>query len=133
MTTSANDLPKWMRDRWQDVGERVCDGLRELDLEIHRDYWFQRLDRPAQHTIIELRDPEFLTPDLLVVCAKAAAAENGEWTIYITYIDRKADKLVGLAGTKAGFVWQHSDEPWILRAVRDTNIRLSGAALPKID
>jgi hypothetical protein len=130
MTTSPKDLPQSWQDRWQEVGERVCDGLKAQGLEVHRDYWFHKLDLPHHRTIIELRDPELLTVDLLVVCAEAAAAEKDGWTIDITHIDRKADKLVGLAGTKAGFVWQVPNEPWIMRCVRDANIRLSGTALP---
>lgn len=132
METSAQEIRKAEQDRWQQICDRICDGLDDLHLEVNRDYWFHRPKRGHHRVLLELSNAELLTPTLLVACAKATSDENDDWTVIVAYIDRAADKLVSLAATSHGFVCQISNEPSVLRVVREANIRVSGTPLPRI-
>jgi hypothetical protein len=133
MEASASEIRKAERERWQQICDRICDGLDTLRLQVNRDYWFHQ-PKPAHHRVVlELSKAELLTPELLVTCAIATPDERDYWRVSVAYIDRQADKLVPLAATSGGFVSQISDQPWVLRAVREANIRVSGTPLPRIE
>jgi len=132
MEASASEIRKAEQDRWQQICDRICDGLDDLRLQVNRDFWFHQL-KPAHHRVLlELGKVDLFTSDLLVACAKATRDQNDDCTVSIAFIDRAADKLVGLAATHGGFVRQISNEPWVLRVVREANIRASGTPLPRI-
>ncbi|HLJ19054.1 MAG TPA: hypothetical protein VKU84_02605 [Stellaceae bacterium] len=118
-------------ERWRQICDRICDGLDDLHLQVNRDYWFHQLKPGYRRVLLELSNAALLTAELLVACANAAH-ENDGWTVSIAYIDRQADKLVGLAAMTAGFVHQISSEPWVLRVVHEANMRVSGTPLPRI-
>ncbi len=118
-------------ERWHQICDRICDGLDDLHLQVNRDFWFHQLKPGYRRVLLELSNPALLTPELLVACAKAAH-ENDGWTVSIAYIDSQADKLVGLAAIQTSFVSQISNQQWVLRAVREANIRVTGTPLPKI-
>jgi hypothetical protein len=132
METSAHELRKAEQDRWQQICDRICDGLDDLDLQVNRDYWFHELKGGHHRVLLELSNVDLLTPKLLVACAKATPDEKDDWDVIVAYIDRQADKLVGLAATRGGFVSQTSNQRWVLQAVREANIRVSGIPLPRI-
>lgn len=133
MEASASEIRKAGQDRWQRICDRVCDGLDDLHLQVNRDFWFHQLKPGYHRVVLELGKPDLLTPELLVACAKAANDEKDYWRVSVAYIDRQADKLVSLAATSGGFVSQISDQRWVLRVVREANIRVSGTPLPKIE
>jgi hypothetical protein len=132
MEASASEIRKAELDRWQQIGDRICDGLDDLHLQVNRDFWFHQLKPAHRRVLLELARVDLFTSDLLVVCAKATRDENDDWNVGVAFIDRAADKLVGLASASGGFVRQISNEPWVLRVVREANIRASGTPLPRI-
>jgi hypothetical protein len=132
MKTSRSEIQRAEQDRWQQIGDRICDGLDHLRLEVNRDYWFQHLTPGHHRVVLELSKADLLTPELLIACVKATRDENDGWNVSIAFIDKQADKLVGLAAASGGFVWQISSEVWVLRAVREANMRVSGTPLPRI-
>ena len=132
MEASASEIRKAEQDRWQQICDRICDGLDDLRLQVNRDFWFHQLE-PAHHRVLlELGKVDLLTPELLVACAKATPDEKDHWRVSIAYIDRQADRLVRLAVTQGGLVSPISGERWVLLAVREANIRVSGTPLPRI-
>jgi hypothetical protein len=131
MEMSDRESRETAHERWHQICDRICDGLDDLHLQVNRDYWFHQLKPGYRRVLLELSNAALLTAELLVACAKAAH-ENDGWTVSIAYIDRQADKLVGLAAIQTSFVSQVSNQQWVLRAVREANIRVSGTPLPKI-
>lgn len=133
MEASASEIRKADQDRWQRICDRIYDGLDDLRLEVNRDFWFHQLKPGYHRVLLELSKADLLTPELLAACAKATKDEKDYWRVIVAYIDKQADMLVRLATASGGFVSQISHERWVLRVVREANIRASGTPLPRIE
>lgn len=112
------DTAEMHRRRWRAFAERLRHEMDGLGLTLDTDYWLQNPYGLDPNNVVELKEIERLTPEMLLALDKVVCNEP-DWSLIVATLDHSSKKLRPLVQTNGGMFTLLSGGPAVREIIRE--------------